>query len=188
MKSRLLRAAALAAVLLASSIAAASANQAVTLRNGIETAGTAVTLGDVFENAGAAGSRAIAPAPTAGRTATFSPRFLQAAARAAGLDWTPPEGMTAVLVSGRGGANISSARYTPASNTASAYKPSSGDLAVRRGETVTLIYTTPGLRVTTRARAMTDGAVGDPVRLINLSSNRTIDAVVTGAGAATASN
>jgi len=187
MKRNLLRAAALAAVLLASSVAAASANQTVTLRTGIETSGTAVTLGDVFENAGPAGSRAIAPAPTAGRTATFSPRFLQAAARAAGLDWTPPQGMTAVLVSGRGGASFQSARFTPAASAAMP-RASSGDLAVRRGETVTLIYTTPGLRVTTRARAMTDGAVGDPVRLINLSSNRTIDAVVTAQGAATASN
>lgn len=188
MKRNLLRAAALAAVLFASGVATADANQSVTLRTGIETSGTAVTLGDVFENAGPAGSRAIAPAPTAGRTATFSPRFLQAAARAAGLDWTPPDGMTAVLVSGRGGANIQSARLTPAASNAPTYKPSSDDLAVRRGETVTLIYTTPGLRLTTRARAMTDGAVGDPVRLINLSSNRTIDAIVTAQGAATASN
>jgi flagella basal body P-ring formation protein FlgA len=37
-----------------------------------------------------------------------------------------------------------------------------------------------------RARALEDGAVGQGIRLLNTSSNRTIDAVVTGPGAARA--
>jgi flagellar basal body P-ring formation protein FlgA len=37
-----------------------------------------------------------------------------------------------------------------------------------------------------RARALEDGAIGQPIRLQNTSSNRTIDAVVTGPGAARA--
>lgn len=192
MKSPLLRAAAFAAVLLASGAGAAYAQTAVSLRGSVEAAGPAVTLGDFFENAGAAGSRAVAPAPGAGRTATFSPRFLQAAARAAGLDWTPPEGMTAILVTGRGGSGMGAPNANGSSAMAARFQnasgptTASGDIAVRRGETVTLVYVSPGLQLTTRARALGDGSVGDSVRLVNLTSNRTVDAVVTGAGAATA--
>jgi flagellar basal body P-ring formation protein FlgA len=60
------------------------------------------------------------------------------------------------------------------------------DAAVRRGETVTLEYAAPGLSLSMRARALEDGAVGDSVRFLNTSSNRTIEAVVTGPGAARA--
>lgn len=178
MKKNMLRAAAITAAVFMAGTVDALAQQAVTLRRTIEASGPAVTLGDFFEDAGAAAGRAVAPAPTSGRTATFSPRFVQAAASAAGLDWTPPPGMTAILVAGRGGEGVAP-RFQTTSTPA-------GDIAVRRGETVTLVYVAPGLQLTTRARAMSDGGVGDTVRLVNLQSNRTVDAVVTGAGAATA--
>jgi len=183
MKSNLFRAVAVAAVLFATTAGEALAQQAVTLRAAIEASGPAVTLGDFFADAGPAAGRAVAPAPTSGRTATFSPRFVQAAASAAGLDWTPPPGMTAILVTGRGGSAGAAARYQSAS--ASASTPT-GEIAVRRGDVITLVYVAPGLQLTTRARATADGGVGDTVRLVNLQSNRTVDAVVTGAGAATA--
>jgi hypothetical protein len=179
MKKNMLRAAAIAAAVFITGTVDALAQQSVTLRRTIEAAGPAVTLGDFFEDAGAAAGRAVAPAPTSGRTATFSPRFVQAAASAAGLDWTPPPGMTAILVAGRGGGGATARFQTTSAPT--------GDIAVRRGETVTLVYVAPGLQLTTRARAMSDGGVGDTVRLVNLQSNRTVDAVVTGPGAATAS-
>jgi flagellar basal body P-ring formation protein FlgA len=179
MKMNALRAAAIAAVVLVAGGVEAFAQQQVTLRHAIEASGPAVTLGDFFENAGAASGRAVAPAPTSGRTATFSPRFVQAAANAAGLDWTPPRGMTAILVSGRGG-NGPSARFQTTSTP-------TGDVAVRRGEIITLVHVAPGLQLTTRARAVADGGVGDTVRVVNLQSNRSVDAVVTGVGAATAS-
>jgi len=51
---------------------------------------------------------------------------------------------------------------------------------VRRGDMVALVYLAPGVQLTTRARAMEDGAVGQTVRLTNPTSNRTIDAIVTG--------
>jgi flagella basal body P-ring formation protein FlgA len=57
---------------------------------------------------------------------------------------------------------------------------------VRRGETVTLDYAAPGVSLSMRARALEDGAVGDNVRFLNTSSNRTIEATVTGPGAARA--
>lgn len=178
MRTDLLRAAAVAAALCIFGVGDALAQQAVTLRTTIESSGGAVTLGDFFADAGAASGRAVAPGVPAGQTRTFSPRFVAAAAKAAGLDWTPPANMTAILVAGRGG-GAAAAQFQTTSSPA-------GDIAVRRGEIVTLTFTTPDMKITTRARATSDGGVGDPVRLVNLQSNRTIDAVVTGAGAATA--
>ena len=61
-----------------------------------------------------------------------------------------------------------------------------GHAAIRRGDSVSLVYQAPGMSLTMRARALEDGAIGQPIRLQNTSSNRTIEAVVTGPGAARA--
>ncbi|GAN00253.1 hypothetical protein U91I_03918 [alpha proteobacterium U9-1i] len=152
--------------------------QPVTLRPRIEASGQAVTLGDIFDGAGAVSSRAIAPAPPAGQISTLSVQLLAAAASAAGLEWTPPSGVSEVRVVRPGGARAT----LPAVNGGR----SSSDAAVRRGEAVTLVYAVPGMTLTMRARALEDGGVGESVRLQNISSNQTIDAVVTGPGAARA--
>lgn len=148
----------------------------VTLRPRVEANGTAITLGDIFDGAGAVGSRAIAPAPPPGQIATLTLPVLQAAASAAGLEWTPPAGLTSVQVVRPGGAR---ATLPPAAGGVQR-----ADLAVRRGQSVTLLYQTPGMRISTSARALEDAGVGESVRLVNLSSNRTINAMVTGPGAA----
>ena len=150
----------------------------VTLRPRIEASGPAVTMGDVFVGAPATiAGRAIAPSPPAGQMSSISMPVLAAAASAAGLDFTPPAGVNAVHVVRPGGARAT----LPASGGRSI-----ADAAVRRGETVTLEYAAPGLSLSMRARALEDGAVGDSVRFLNTSSNRTIEAVVTGPGAARA--
>jgi flagella basal body P-ring formation protein FlgA len=135
-------------------------------------------LGDVFDGAGAVSGRAIAPAPPPGQVATLSAPLLAAAASAAGLQWTPPYGLTNVQVVRPGGAR---ATLPP-----SAGGRSLAEAAVRRGEPVTLVYQAPGMALTMRTRALEDAGVGDSVRLLNTASNRTIDAVVTGPGAARA--
>ncbi len=150
----------------------------VTLRTRIEASGPAITLGDVFDGAGAVANRAIAPSPPAGQISTLSVPLLSAAASAAGLEWTPPPGVSEVRVVRPGGARATLPSTTGARTVA--------DAAVRRGESVTLVYQSPGMSLTMRARALEDGAVGQPVRLLNTASNRTIDAVVTGPGAARA--
>mgnify|MGYP001333532091 CR=1 FL=1 len=157
-------------------IAAAHA-QTVTLRPRVEATGPAVTMGDVFNGAppGVA-ERAIAPAPPAGQIATLSMPVLAAAASAAGLDFTPPPGVASVQVVRPGGARA----------TLPAAGRSVADAAIRRGDIVTLVYEAPGLTLSMRARAVEDGAVGQNIRFINTASNRTIDAVVTGPGAARA--
>ncbi|HYD86938.1 MAG TPA: flagellar basal body P-ring formation chaperone FlgA [Vitreimonas sp.] len=152
--------------------------QTVTLRPRVEANGPAVTMGDVFDGAPAeVAGRAIAPSPPAGQLRSISMPVLAAAASAAGLEFTPPPGVTSVQVVRPGGARAT----IPASGGRSV-----ADAAVRRGESVTLVYEAPGMSLTMRARALEDGAVGQSVRLLNTSSNRTIDAVVTGPGAARA--
>jgi flagella basal body P-ring formation protein FlgA len=151
----------------------------VTLRARVEASGPAITLGDLFDGAGDVSGRAIAPAPPAGQVRTLSAPLLSAAASAAGLDWTPPPGMTEVRVVRPGGMRAS---LPPSGGSRSV-----ADAGVRRGETVTLVYAMPGMALQMRARALEDGAVGDSVRFINTASDRTIDAVVTGPGQASAS-
>jgi flagella basal body P-ring formation protein FlgA len=104
--------------------------------------------------------------------------LLAAAASAAGLDFTAPAGITSVPVVRPGGLR---ATLPPSSGGRAA-----ADAAIRRGESVTLVYQAPGVTLSMRARALEDGAVGQSLRLLNTSSNRTVDAVVTGPGAARA--
>jgi hypothetical protein len=146
----------------------------VTLRPRVEASGPAVTLGDVFQGAGEVSGRAIAPAPPPGQVSTLSVQLLSAAASAAGLEWTPPAGLTDVRVVRPGGMRAT----LPA--TAGAVT----EAMVRRGDAVTLVYQVPGVSLSMRARALEDGAVGQSVRLLNTSSNRTVEGVVTGPGAA----
>jgi flagella basal body P-ring formation protein FlgA len=58
--------------------------------------------------------------------------------------------------------------------------------AIRRGDIVTLVYSGEGLRVSARTRALHDAAIGGAIRLTNLQSNVTIDAIATGPARASA--
>jgi flagellar basal body P-ring formation protein FlgA len=58
--------------------------------------------------------------------------------------------------------------------------------AVNRGEIITITYRVPGIRLTAKARALTEAALGEPLRVVNLQSSRTIDVVVTAPGQARA--
>lgn len=152
----------------------------VTLRATIEANGPAVTLGDVFEGVSAdIAGRAIAPAPPAGQVSSLAIPVLVAVASAAGLEWTPPDGVASVRVVHPGGAR---ATLPPEGGGRSG-----GDAIVRRGQPVMLVYEQPGFALTLRARALEDAGLGEGVRVLNTSSNQTIDAVVTGPGAARAS-
>jgi flagella basal body P-ring formation protein FlgA len=158
----------------------AFADTPVSLRGRIEANGPAVTLGDVFDGAGAVSGRAIAPSPPPGQITVLSTRFLAAAASSAGLAWSPPAGMNEVRVIRPGGARAT----LPSASSSNAQ--ANGDAAIRRGETVTISFVVPGLTVSAHARALDDGAIGQSVRFLNPVSNRTVQAVVTGPGAARA--
>ncbi len=53
-------------------------------------------------------------------------------------------------------------------------------IVVHRGDGIAMVLEAPGLQVTARGRALEDGAMGETIRVVNVDSNRTIDALVTG--------
>jgi flagella basal body P-ring formation protein FlgA len=83
----------------------ALAGQPVTLRADTASSGRLVTLGDLFEGAGAK-----ADVPVASRTGdsvVLNARIVQAAAARVGLDWANAEGLKTIVVrAGAGGANV----------------------------------------------------------------------------------
>ena len=56
---------------------------------------------------------------------------------------------------------------------------------VQRNEVVTMVYEVPGIVLTMRAKALEAGAVGDVIGVVNLQTNRTIQATVAGPGRVT---
>ncbi len=53
---------------------------------------------------------------------------------------------------------------------------------IQRNEAVTVLYEVPGITVTVRGKALESGAVGDVIGVLNVQSNRTVQATVTGPG------
>lgn len=53
---------------------------------------------------------------------------------------------------------------------------------IRRGEGVTIALISGGLSITSSGRALNSAAAGEPVRVLNLGTNRTLDAVAEKAG------
>lgn len=53
-------------------------------------------------------------------------------------------------------------------------------LVVERGEHITILYTVGGMQMTAKGKAMQNGATGDMIRVVNLSSNRSVTGEVTG--------
>lgn len=51
---------------------------------------------------------------------------------------------------------------------------------VARGELVTMVFADKGLSLTAQGKAMQNGAKGDVIRVVNASSSKTIEAIVTG--------
>src|SRR3546814_2370244 len=54
---------------------------------------------------------------------------------------------------------------------------------VARGDTVVMTLQSGALMITARGRALDQGALGQVVRVLNVDSNRTVEAVVTGPNA-----
>ena len=58
---------------------------------------------------------------------------------------------------------------------------------VQRNEPVTIYYEVPGIMLTVRGKAVEGGAVGDVIGVLNIQSNRTVQATVIGPGRVTIS-
>src|SRR4051812_6007606 len=56
---------------------------------------------------------------------------------------------------------------------------------VQRNEAVTIYYEVPGIMLTVRGKALEGGAMGDVVGVLNIQSNRTVQATVIGPGRVT---
>ena len=87
----------LAAVLATLSAGAACAAD-LELRGVMQAAGPRITLGDLFEHAGAAGATVVGAAAPAGGQTVLDAAMVQAAARRAGLDWSNREGRRRLIV------------------------------------------------------------------------------------------
>jgi len=191
---RLLHAAAAAVLLAAGVTPLAHAQTPVPLRAAPIASGAAVTLGDLFEGAGAAAAEPIAPAPPPGQTAPLSARFVAAAVEAAGLSWAPPAGLDRIIVGRAAAGRAASARATttPSAQSAAAVADAAQTpavpVAIRKGDVVAIVLDGPGLRIVLQARALADARAGERVRLQNVQSARLIDAVATGPGAAQAAS
>lgn len=101
--------AALTAALLAAAPAGAEAPQAVVLKERLVASGPAITLGDLFENAGDAAGTAVARSPQPGERVSIDPLHVQALAAEAGLSWANAGGVLRVTVE-------RAARIVPASD------------------------------------------------------------------------
>jgi flagella basal body P-ring formation protein FlgA len=60
--------------------------------------------------------------------------------------------------------------------------------AIKKGETVMLVYQMGALKLTTRGRALNNAAEGETLRMLNTQSNRTVEAVALRAGLARVEN
>jgi flagella basal body P-ring formation protein FlgA len=104
-----MKAAALLAAALVALASPALAGQAVSLRADTTSADALVTLGDLFDGAGAAA--AVPVAQRTGATLVLNARAVQLAAARAGLDWANAEGLSTIVVSaGASAADAGAAR------------------------------------------------------------------------------
>ena len=154
-----------------------------------------VTLGDLFDGAGAASD--VVVGTRAGPSIVFEAGQLQSLARQSGLDWANPSGLRRVVVrnataapAAAPAAPVSAAAINAAPPVVAARpQPARAGLAERviaRNDMVEVAYEVGGVRLTITGRAEGNAAVGQRLAVRNLQSNRTIDAVAIGPGLALA--
>lgn len=208
----------------------ALAGAPVTLKAQTVDADGVVTLGDIFDGAGAAAATPVATRSNA--SVMLNAAAVQMAARRAGLDWANAQGLRTIVVSGgapaaamaaRGNVDVLTwARSIPAGEMiqpqdlvwgkaalAPADAPTDPDaligLAARRAlragapvagrdvaapmvvkanEIVTITYENEGISLSLQAKALSGGGVGETINVQNVTSKKTVQAVVTGPGQA----
>lgn len=174
-------------------IAAPALAGPVTLRANPVDADGRVTLGDLFDGAGAASN--VVVGQRSGPSIVFEAGQLQSLARQSGLDWANPTGLRRVVVRNAAVAPIAAA---PAPDRADDDTPSLvaapprparsayADRVISRNDMVEVAYEMGGVRLTITARAQRNAAVGESLPVLNLQSGRTIDTVAVGPGQAVA--
>lgn len=152
-----------------------------------------VTLGDVFDGAGAAAN--VAVGHRAGPSVVFEAGQLQSLARQSGLDWANPTGLRRVVVRNAAvapGALVSAAAdamnaaATPVVSRPPQARSAYADRVISRNDIVEVAYEVGGVRLTISGRAEGNAAIGQRLAIRNLQSNRVIDAVAVAPGQAAA--
>lgn len=175
-----------ALAVLALSAAPAFAGQVTLRANPVDDDGR-VTLGDLFEGAGAASG--VVVAQRSGPSVVLEAAQLQMQARQAGLDWANPNGLRRVAVRRASAAPAAADSAIPAAFSAPpirAVRAASGQQVIARNDMVRVTYQVGGVSLTVMGKAMRNAAVGEPVAVQNTTSNRIIDAVASGPGQAVA--
>lgn len=176
--------------LLLAAVATPALADPVTLRANPQDDDGRVTLGDIFDGAGAASS--VVVAERVGPSVMLPAAQVQAAARAAGLDWSNPQGLRRVVVrrapqvAAQQVAAAPAAGEAPTGAPAAAVRPAYGAAVIARGDTVQVAYQVGGVRLTVTGRAQRAAAIGQPLTVINSQSGRAIEAVAAGPGRAVA--
>lgn len=149
-----------------------------------------VTLGDLFEGAGAAAD--VQVATRAGPSVVMEAGQLQTLARQAGLDWANPQGLRRVVIRaaahppGAGAASAEASAVPAAATAAPPVRAAAAERVIARNDIVTVAYQVGGVTLTVMGRAQRNAAVGEPVAVLNTTSGRMIDAVAIGPGQAMA--
>lgn len=163
----------------------------VTLKANPVDADGQITLGDLFDGAGAASG--VVVGARSGPSAVFEAGQLQAMARQSGLDWANPTGLRRVVVRHAAvapattpAAAQASAAETPVPVRAAPVRAAYADRIISRNDIVEVIYEAPGVRLTITGRAEGNAAEGQRLAIRNLQSGRIFDAVATAPGQAVA--
>jgi len=149
-----------------------------------------VTLGDIFDGAGAAAT--VVVGQRGGPSLVFEAGQLQGMARQAGLSWANPTGLRRVVVRAASAAPaevgdvIAAAAPAMASLAPSPRVSAAGQRIISRNDIVEVAYEVGGVRLTISGRAEGNAAEGQRIAIRNLQSNRVIDAVATAPGMAVA--
>ena len=149
-----------------------------------------VTLGDIFDGAGAASN--VVVGQRGGPSLVFEAGQLQGMARQAGLDWANPTGLRRVVVRAASAAPTVEGAAAPApvsAMTSMAPAPrvsAAGPRIISRNDIVEVAYEVGGVRLTISGRAEGNATEGQRIAIRNLQSNRVIDAVATAPGMAVA--
>lgn len=139
------------------SLTAPAAAEEVSLRPQVEAQGPFVTLGDLFEHAGAAAATEVAPAPEPGARGLLSVAAIAAAARAHGLTWTNQRGLRHIAVT-RASEEIPAETIEETLRTTLEERIGGGPIALRLIRTHSGLYVAAGAPLTVRV----DGLDLDP--------------------------
>ena len=151
----------------------------------------AVTLGDIFDGAGAASG--VVVGRRTGPSVVFEAGQLQNLARRAGLNWSNPTGLRRVVVrhaavAPAGAATPAPTRESaaPAAFSAASQRNARAERIISRNDMVEVLYETGGVRLTVSGRAEGNAVEGQRLAIRNLQSGRVFDAVAVAPGQAVA--